>query len=118
MLASDIKSGTVGYKNKILVHDGTLSLGKNFMVNTLEKSSHKRSIVHAHKTSIVPKHAHKEVPSKRTSAITHEEEKIALILVLTSALVHFSIMRGARQSNPIEVTTERRIFFSSKAHDR
>ena len=27
MLPSDIKSGTVRYKNKILVHDGTLSRG-------------------------------------------------------------------------------------------
>ena len=40
MLASDmnhyIKSGTVGYNNKILVSDGNFSLGKNDKVNTLE----------------------------------------------------------------------------------
>ena len=80
-------SETAGYNNKILVSDGTFSLGKNNMVNTSapEKSSHKASIIpkHAHKTSIV--HAHKEVPSKHTSAIMYEEEKIALVLILTSA---------------------------------
>ena len=52
-------------------------LGRNDMVNTSvpEKTNHRASIVlkHAHKTSIA--HAHKEVPSKYTSAIMHEEEE-------------------------------------------
>ena len=82
MLTSDmnlsIRSGNVRYNNKILVSDSGLSLGKNNMVNTtvLEKTS-----------PIVPKHAHKtfiiHAPSKHTSAIMHEKEKIALLLVLT-----------------------------------
>ena len=39
----NIKSGTVGYNNKILISNGTFSLGKNDKVNTLElaKISHK-----------------------------------------------------------------------------
>ena len=47
MLPSDmnlnIRSGSVGYTNKILLSDGTFSLGKNSKVNTLElaKISHK-----------------------------------------------------------------------------
>ena len=38
MLPGDlnIRSGTVGYNNKILISDGTLSLGENDTVNTLE----------------------------------------------------------------------------------
>ena len=40
MLPSDmelrIKTGTVGYNNKILVSDGNFSLGKNDEVNSLE----------------------------------------------------------------------------------
>ena len=45
----NIKSKTVGYNNKILVSDGSFSLGKNDKVNTLElvvstpKLSHKES---------------------------------------------------------------------------
>ena len=88
MLPSDmnlkIKSRTAGYNNEILVTDSGFSLGKNDMVNTSvpEMSSHK--------TSIAPKHAsmlkavHKEVQSKHTSAIMHEEERVALVFVLTS----------------------------------
>ena len=50
MLPSDmnlnIRSETVGYNNKILVSDGTFSLGKNDKVNILEltKISHKVAV--------------------------------------------------------------------------
>ena len=79
---SNIRLGTVQYNNKILVSDSRFSLGKNNMVNTTvpEKT-----------TPIVLKHAHERfivhAPSKHTSTIMHEEEKIALVLVLTSAFV-------------------------------
>ena len=93
-----IKSRTVGYNNKILVSDGTFSLGRNDMVNTSvpKKSSHRAPIMHVHKTSIV--HTHKEVPSKHTSAITHEEEKVALVLVLNIIrnMMRLLLMRGTR----------------------
>ena len=86
-LASDmnlkIRSGTVGYNNKILVSNSGFTLGKNDMVNMSEKSSHRMPVMHAPKTSII--HSHKEVLSKHTSAIAHEEEKIPLVLVLTIA---------------------------------
>ena len=57
----NIRSGTVGYNDKILVSDGTFSLGKSDVVNTSvpKKSSHRTHIVRAHKTSIV--NGHKEV---------------------------------------------------------
>ena len=67
----NIKLGTVGYNNKILVSDRGFSLGKNDMVNiTLPEKTSPIILKHAHKASIV--HVHKEVPSKHTSAITHE----------------------------------------------
>ena len=76
MLPSDmnlnIRSGTAGYNNKILVSDGMFSLGRN---NTVDApKSHRTLIKHAP----MPKAAH-------TSASTHQEKRVTLVLVLTSA---------------------------------
>ena len=105
MIPSDMKlkirSGTVGYNNKILVSDGKFILGKNEKVNSLEApviKSHKGSnvvtqtaVTHkgsnvATQTAVTHKDSetavtHKDLEKKPT--ITHEEEKIALILSLT-----------------------------------
>ena len=93
MLPSDmtlkIRPGTVGYNNKILVSDEKFILGKNEKVNSLEVSvmkSHKGSNVVTqtavtHKDSEKTAVTHKDLEKKPT--ITHEEEKIALILSLT-----------------------------------
>ena len=93
MLPSDmqlkIKTGTVGYNNKILFSDGKFILGKNEKVNSLEApvmKSHKGSNVVTqtavtHKDSEKTAVTHKDLEGKPT--ITHEEEKIALILSLT-----------------------------------
>ena len=92
MLPSDmklkIKTGTVGYNNKILVSDGKFILGKNENVNSLETApmkSHKDSN-HVKQTAVTHRDSetavtHKDLEKKLT--ITHEEEKIALILTLT-----------------------------------
>ena len=79
-----IKTGTVGYNNKILVSDGKFIPGKNEKVNSLETPaiSHKGSNVvvqtaDPEKTAVI----HGDLERKPT--ITHEEEKIALILSLT-----------------------------------
>ena len=83
MIPSDMKlkirSGTVGYNNRILVSDGNFSLGKNDEVNSLQPATMK-----SHKDSKLVKQTavtHKDFYKKLT--ITHEEEKIALILTLT-----------------------------------
>ena len=92
MLPSDmelkIKTGTVGYNNKILIYDGKFILGKNEKVNSLEAlvmKSHKhsniiteRAVTHKDSETAV---THKDLKKKLT--ITHDEEKIALILSLT-----------------------------------
>ena len=93
MLPSDIelkiKTGTVGYNNKILISDGKFILGKNEKVNSLEApvmKSHKHSNVLTqtavtHKDSEETAVTHKYLEKKPT--ITHDKEKIALILSLT-----------------------------------
>ena len=91
-----IKTGTVGYNNKILVSDGNFSLGKNDEVNSLEAPSAlevETPVMKSHKDSNLVKQTavthrdsetavtHKDLEKKLT--ITHKEEKIALILSLT-----------------------------------
>ena len=74
-----IKTGTVGYNNKILISDGKFILGKNDEVNSLETpvmKNHKDSNIvkqtaDSEKTAVT----HKDLERKLT--ITHEEEKIA-----------------------------------------
>ena len=71
MLPSDmslkIKTGTVGYNNKILVSDGNFSLGKNDEVNETPKTSHQSSITH-HELEKKPNITQTQKPT-----ITHHE---------------------------------------------
>ena len=90
-----ISPETVEYNNKILVFDGKFILGKNEKVNSLEAPSAPQAETPAisHKDSNLVKQTavthrdsetavtHKDLERKPT--ITHEEEKIALILSLT-----------------------------------
>ena len=82
-----IKTGTVGYNNKILVFDWKFILGKNEKVNSLETPaiSHKDSNL-VKQTAVTHRDSETAVTHqdlKRKPTITHEEEKIALILTLT-----------------------------------
>ena len=86
MLPSDInlnnRSGTVSYSNKILVSDGKFSLGKNDKVNTPAMKSHKvlaqTATTHRDSNEVqAQKHKNQE-----PQTITHNEEKIALVLFL------------------------------------
>ena len=87
MLPSDmnlkIRLGTVGYNNKILVSDGNFSLGKNDEVNAgLAKSEEEtttKKMTTIHK--VVMKAPQPPAPAKK-AIITHEDEKIAVILLL------------------------------------
>ena len=87
MLLSDmelrIKTGTVGYNNKILVFNGNFSLGKNDEVNSLETPaiSHKDSNLLKQTADSETAVTHKDLERKLTT--THKEEKVALILSLT-----------------------------------
>ena len=72
-----IRSGTVGYNNKILVSDGKFNQGKNDEVNSLESPaiSHNDSKQTADSETAV---THKDLERKLTT--NHEDEKIALFL--------------------------------------
>ena len=87
MLPSDmnlkIRLVTVGYNNKILVSGGKFILGKNDEVNSLEtpvmKSLKGSNVVT--QTAVTHKDSEKTVVTQEQKmTITHEEEKIALIL--------------------------------------
>ena len=91
-----IKTGTVGYNNKILVSDGNFSLGKNDKVNSLEVPSTMQvetPAIKSHKTnSLGLKHA--PVISQKNQepkTITHNDEKIALVLALAGGFAIWNI---------------------------
>ena len=119
MLPSDmnlkIKTGSVGYNNKILISDEKVSLGKNVEVNSLvlELASIEEPVIPvpkdhpshgvtgeappsgaqpralwAHKAVAQQTHAH-ELAKKPT----HEDEKLALVLFLTGGFVIWNIFR-------------------------
>ena len=83
MLPSDmnlkIRSGTVGYNDKILVSDGNFSLGRNVEVNETPKISHQPTITQAQKPNIThvltqaQKSTHTYELAKKP---THKDEKM------------------------------------------
>ena len=87
MLPSDmtlkIRSRTVGYNNKILISDGNFILGKNDEVNAglaeSEEETKPKQTTIIHK--VVTK-APQPPASAEKAIITHEDEKIAFILLL------------------------------------
>ena len=92
--------GTVGYNNKILVSDEKFSLGKNEKVNSMEAPAVKstqtatRPELHKRNSNDVLAHApnisHKN-PGPHT--ITHNDEKIALVLFLTCGFTMWNIFQ-------------------------
>ena len=93
-----IKTATVGYNYKLLVSDGKFILGKNEKVNSLEPAAMK-----SHKTNPLETPAIKStqtaVNSERTAdleqktIISHEDEKVALVLSLTGLFTIWFIFR-------------------------
>ena len=86
MLPSDmnlkIRSGTVGYNNKILASDEKLRLGKNDEVNETPP------VMKSHKTNSLEPTTIESLSNiaqglTHAPTISHEDEKIALILFLT-----------------------------------
>ena len=106
-----IKTGTVGYNNKILISNGNFILGKNEKVNSLETPAIKN-----HKTNSLEtptsknlktnpletptvKSTQTAVNSERTAdlkqktIISHKDEKVALVLSLTGIFTIWFIFR-------------------------
>ena len=94
-----IKTGTVGYNNKILVSDGKFILGKNEKVNLTVPvmKSHKVT-----QTAARPKRNSNDVLShapaisqknQEHKTITHNNEKIALVLALSAGFAMWNIFQ-------------------------
>ena len=91
MLPSDmnlkIRSGTVGYNNKILVFDGNFSLGKNKNVNlmTLAIKSYQTNSLEtpAMKSTQTAVNSERTADLEQKTIISHEDEKVALVLSST-----------------------------------
>ena len=106
-----IKTGTVGYNNKILVSNEKFILGKNEKVNSLETPAIKNyktnsletPTIKNHKTNpletLAMKSTQTVVNSKRAAdveqktIISHEDEKVALVLSLTGIFTAWFIFR-------------------------
>ena len=85
-----IKTGTVGYNNKILISDGNFGLGKNDEVNLVVPAmkSHKtNSLGLTHAPAISQK-------NQKPNTITHNEEKISLVLALAGGFAIWNIFRS------------------------
>ena len=112
MIPSDmnlkIRSGTVGYNNKILVSDEKFILGKNGKVNSLETpaiKNHKTNsletpTIKSHKTNSLETPTMKSTHNSERTAdleektiISHEDEKVALVLSLTGIFTIWFIFR-------------------------
>ena len=83
-----IRSGTVGYNNKILVSDGKFILGKNDEVNAGLAKSEEETMTKQTTTihKVVTKAPQPPAPVEK-AIITHEDEKIAFILLLAGGLM-------------------------------
>ena len=76
----NIKTGTDGYNNKILISNEKFSLGENDKVNALEPPA---------PTQKITKIRHKVVAQPTTA---HQEENVALILSLAELVLQHGIM--------------------------
>ena len=93
-----IQTGTVWYNDKILVFDGNFSLEKNDEVNasftkpgektTTKKDSQKPTTIY----KVVMKNPKLPAPAEK-AIITHENEKIAFILLLTGGFTVWYMFR-------------------------
>ena len=97
MLLSDmklkIKTGTVGYNNKILVSDGKFILGKNEKVNSLETPAIKNHKTNSLETPTIESHSNTAQGLTHTPTISHEDEKTALVLFITGGFTVWFLFR-------------------------
>ena len=89
-MALKIKTGTVGHNNKILVSNGKFILGKNEKVNSLETPAIKN-----HKTNLLGLTHTPAISQKNQEpkTVTHNEEKIALVLALAGGFAIWNTFR-------------------------
>ena len=91
-----IRSGTVRYNNKILVSDGKFNLGKNDKVNLMVPVIKSHETYSIEPTTITTTQGLTHTPAisqKNQEPITHEDEKIALVLALVGGFTIWNIFR-------------------------
>ena len=107
MLPSDmelrIQTDTVRYNNKILVSDGNFSLGENDEVSSLETPAIKNHKTNSLETPAIESHSNitqglTHAPAishedEKLKIITHNEEKIALVLALAGGFAIRNMFR-------------------------
>ena len=87
-----IKTGTVGYNNKILVSNEKFILGKNEKVNSLEAPSTPQAETPAMKSTQTAVNSERRADLEQT-IISHEDEKVALVLSLTGIFMIWFIFQ-------------------------
>ena len=85
-----IKTGTVGYNNKILVSDGNFSLGKNDEVNSLESPAIETNSL---ETPAIKNHSNTTQGLTHTPTISHEDEKTEFILFIVGSFTVWFLFR-------------------------
>ena len=91
-----LKTGTVGYNNKILISDSNFSLGKNDEVNEMPKISHQSTITHHElekKPNITQAQKLTITHHELAKVLTHEDEKIAFVLFVAGDFAIWNIFR-------------------------
>ena len=91
-----IRSGTVGYNNKILVSDKKFNLGKNDEVNSpaIETNSLETPAIESHlNTARGLTHASTISHQDKKPKITHSNEKISLVLALACGFAIWNMFR-------------------------
>ena len=100
-----IKTGTVGYNNKILISDGNFSLGKNDEVNlavpamkghktnSLETPAIKNHKTNSLETPAIESHSNTTLGLTHAPAISHEDEKTALVFFLAGGFTIWNIFQ-------------------------
>ena len=80
----NIRANVSGYNNEILISKSNFSLGVNSKVNAkLSDAKTKTNNFIEHKKEHIVKPVVR-LTTPRSSSITHEEEKVALVLLLTA----------------------------------
>ena len=100
-----IKTGTVGYNNKILVSGGNFSLGKNENVNlavpaikshktnSLETPAIKNHKTNSLETPAIESHSNTTQGLTHAPTISHEDEKAAFILFIAGGFTVWFLFR-------------------------
>ena len=88
-----IKTGTVGYNNKILVSDGKFILGKTEKVNLAVPAIKSRKTNSLEPTTIESHSNTAQELTTQAPTISHENEKTALILFITGGFTVWFLFR-------------------------